>query len=114
MSPILPALSPRGTLSDQLNQAYDLVLAANAAARAAAKPGMTAKDLDEIARRVIRDGGFGPQFSHRLGHGLGLEVHEEPYIVASNDQILKPGHAFTIEPGHRISRALAASGWRMT
>ncbi|MGI6359272.1 MAG: M24 family metallopeptidase [Bacillota bacterium] len=88
-----------GTLSDQLNQAYDLVLAANAAARAAAKPGMTAKDLDEIARRVIRDGGFGPQFSHRLGHGLGLEVHEEPYIVASNDQILKPGHAFTIEPG---------------
>lgn len=88
-----------GPLSEELDRAYDLVLAANAAARAAAKPGIVAKDLDEIARQVIRDGGFGPAFTHRLGHGLGLEVHEEPYIVASNDLVLKQGHAFTIEPG---------------
>ena len=88
-----------GPLDDELNRAYDLVLQANAAAKAAAKPGMTASELDEVGRRVIRDGGFGQYFTHRLGHGLGLEVHEEPYIVAGNNLVLKPGHAFTIEPG---------------
>ncbi len=88
-----------GPLDEELNRAYELVLEANAAARAAVKPGMMASELDEIARQVIRDGGFGQYFTHRLGHGLGLEVHEEPYIVAGNDLVLKPGHAFTIEPG---------------
>jgi Xaa-Pro dipeptidase len=88
-----------GPLEDELSRAYDLVLAANTAARAAAKPGMTASELDAIARQVITAGGFGQYFTHRLGHGLGLEVHEEPYIVAGNDLVLLPGHAFTIEPG---------------
>lgn len=88
-----------GPLDDELNRAYDLVLAANAAARAAAKPGMTASELDAVARQVITEGGFGQYFTHRLGHGLGLEVHEEPYIVSGNNLVLQPGHAFTIEPG---------------
>jgi Xaa-Pro aminopeptidase len=56
-------------------------------------------DLDEVARAVIREGGFGDAFIHRLGHGIGLEAHEEPYLVAGNDERLEVGHAFSIEPG---------------
>lgn len=88
-----------GPLDKELARAYDLVLAANQAACQAAKPGVTAEYLDEVARAIIRDGGFGEQFTHRTGHGIGLEVHEEPYIVAGNKLVMQPGYAFTIEPG---------------
>lgn len=88
-----------GPLDPDLERAYDLVLAANQAACQAARPGVTAEHLDEVARAVIREGGFGEQFTHRTGHGIGLEVHEEPYIVAGNKLVLQPGYAFTIEPG---------------
>ncbi len=88
-----------GPLDEELARAYELVLAANRAACQAAKPNVTAAYLDEVARAVIRDGGFGDKFTHRTGHGIGLEIHEEPYIVAGNKTILQPGHAFTIEPG---------------
>lgn len=88
-----------GPLDEELSQAYELVLRANEAACQAARPGVTAAYLDEVARAVIRAGGFGEQFTHRTGHGIGLEVHEEPYIVAGNDTIMRPGYAFTIEPG---------------
>lgn len=88
-----------GPLDPELERAYDLVLAANQAACQAARPGVTAEQLDEVARAVIREGGFGPQFTHRTGHGIGLEVHEEPYIVAGNQLVLQPGYAFTVEPG---------------
>ncbi len=88
-----------GPLDEELERAYDLVLAANRAACQAAKPGVTAEYLDEVARAVIREGGFGEQFTHRTGHGIGLEVHEEPYIVAGNQLVMQPGYAFTIEPG---------------
>lgn len=88
-----------GPLDEELSKAYDLVLAANRAACAAAAPGVTAEYLDQVARKVITDGGFGPYFTHRTGHGIGLEVHEEPYIVEGNTTVLKPGYAFTIEPG---------------
>ncbi len=80
-------------------QVFELVRAAQAAATAAVRPGARAGDLDEVARSVIRDGGFGDDFLHRLGHGIGLEAHEEPYLVAGNDETIEPGHAFSIEPG---------------
>jgi len=78
---------------------YDLVHRANAAATAAVRPGARCGDLDEVARSIIRDGGYGAAFIHRLGHGIGLEGHEEPYLVAGNDEALRPGAAFSIEPG---------------
>ena len=78
---------------------FDLVRGAHAAATAAVRPGIRAGDLDEVARSVIREGGFGDAFIHRLGHGIGLEAHEDPYLVAGNDETLAPGHAFSIEPG---------------
>ena len=78
---------------------YDLVKRANEAATAAVRPGARCADLDGIARRVIADGGFGPQFLHRLGHGIGLETHEDPYLVASSQDSLAEGVAFSIEPG---------------
>jgi len=78
---------------------FELVRQAHAAATDAVRPGARAGDLDEIARSVIRDGGFGDAFIHRLGHGIGLEAHEDPYLVAGNEEALAPGHAFSIEPG---------------
>jgi Xaa-Pro dipeptidase len=82
-----------------LQQAYTAVQAANAAARAAVKPGVTAAAIDDAARSVIDAAGFGPFFTHRTGHGLGLEVHEEPDIKTGNIQPLHVGQLFTIEPG---------------
>jgi Xaa-Pro aminopeptidase len=78
---------------------YAVVQAANAAGRAAARPGVTGQDVDRITRRVIEEAGYGSYFTHRTGHGLGLEAHEGPNIVEGNTQILEPGMVFTIEPG---------------
>lgn len=86
-------------LDKELDMVYDLVLEANRAAKAAVRPGITAEEVDHIARRVITDGGYGQYFTHRTGHGLGLEVHEEPYIVDGNTLPLQVGHTFTVEPG---------------
>jgi Xaa-Pro aminopeptidase len=60
---------------------------------------VTAESVDRAARAVITDGGFGPQFLHRTGHGIGVESHEHPYIVEGNQTVLRPGMAFSIEPG---------------
>ena len=78
---------------------YDLVLKANLAAIAAAKPGMTGKALDKVARDVIRNGGFGKCFGHSLGHGVGYEIHEAPYASKKGTMVLRPGMLVTIEPG---------------
>lgn len=78
---------------------FDLVRRAQAAATAAVRAGVRCGELDEVARRIIRDGGYGEEFFHRLGHGIGLEAHEEPYLVAGNAEPLQPGYAFSIEPG---------------
>ena len=78
---------------------YDLVLKANLAAIAAAKPGMTGKALDKVARDVIKEGGFGKCFGHSLGHGVGYEIHEPPYAAKKGKMVLKPGMLVTIEPG---------------
>lgn len=78
---------------------YDTVRKAHDAAMAYAKPGVECEEVDSRARRVISDSGYGEYFIHRTGHGIGLEVHEEPYIVEGNSTILEPGMAFSIEPG---------------
>jgi Xaa-Pro aminopeptidase len=64
-----------------------------------ARPGVTAESVDRVGRAVITEGGYGEQFMHRTGHGIGLETHEEPYIVEGNELVLEPGMAFSIEPG---------------
>ncbi len=72
---------------------------AQAAAVAAVRPGVTAESVDAAARNVLAQAGLGDAFIHRTGHGIGLSVHEEPYIVAGNEIVLEPGMAFSIEPG---------------
>ena len=78
---------------------YAVLQAAQDAAVAAVAPGTTAQSVDAAARVPIRDAGLGDRFIHRTGHGIGLEVHEQPYIVAGNDLVLDQGMAFSIEPG---------------
>ena len=88
-----------GQVSQELQEIYQVVLEAQQATRERARPGMAGREIDAIARGIIESRGFGKYFTHRTGHGLGLEVHEEPYIVASNDVPLEAGMTFTIEPG---------------
>jgi len=78
---------------------YALVKKANRAAIAAAKPGMTCAALDRVARKVIKDGGFGKCFGHSLGHGVGIDIHEAPGVGKKDKTVLKPGMVVTIEPG---------------
>ena len=78
---------------------YDVLRDAQAEATHAVRPGMPAERVDAIARAMIAGAGYGPNFIHRIGHGIGLEVHEEPYLVEGNTQPLQPGMAFSIEPG---------------
>ena len=78
---------------------YDVVRRANAAGVAAVRPGVPCEDVDAAARSVVEDAGYGPAFLHRTGHGIGLEEHEDPYLVAGNVEPLREGHAFSIEPG---------------
>lgn len=86
-------------MSSTYRRVYDLVRAAHDAAIAAAKPGVSGRELDKVARDVIRNGGFGKCFGHSLGHGVGLEIHEAPNASAKSVWILKPGMVVTIEPG---------------
>ncbi|GAB3806951.1 hypothetical protein GCM10027605_36080 [Micromonospora zhanjiangensis] len=72
---------------------------AQRATAAAVAPGVTAESVDAAARDVIADAGYGPAFLHRTGHGIGLDGHEEPYLVGGNSLPLEPGMAFSIEPG---------------
>ena len=79
--------------------AYAVLQSAQNAAVAAVAPGVTAEEVDAAARVPITEAGFGQQFIHRTGHGIGLDVHEQPYIVAGNDLVLELGMAFSVEPG---------------
>jgi Xaa-Pro dipeptidase len=89
-----------GPISEEDRRVYELVLAANAAGRAAAaRPGASGESIDAAARQVIEQGGYGPQFIHRTGHGLGIDVHEPPFIVAGSGEPLLAGATFTVEPG---------------
>jgi Xaa-Pro dipeptidase len=88
-----------GEIEPELAHVYQIVQAANAAGRAAARPGVPCQHVDRATRRVIEEAGYGSYFIHRTGHGLGLEVHEPPYIVEGNEQTLEVGMTFTVEPG---------------
>lgn len=88
-----------GEVDEELAHIAAIVQQANAAGREAARPGIPAGEVDKAARGVIAAAGYGGYFTHRTGHGLGMDVHERPFIFADNDEALRPGMVFTVEPG---------------
>ena len=84
-------------------EAYAALEAAQAAGVAAVRPGVLAEEVDAAARRIMTEAGLGEAFLHRTGHGIGLEVHEEPWIVAGSRTVLAPGMAFSVEPGYYLA-----------
>lgn len=88
-----------GQPSEEQRRIYDLVRATNEACEAFARPGILGREVHELAVRMITDGGYGQYFQHGLGHGVGIDIHEEPRFSASDAHILRPGHVVTVEPG---------------
>jgi len=88
-----------GGVPDEAKRAYRAVRNAQAAAIHAIKPGIACETIDAAARSVIEQAGLGDYFVHRLGHGIGMDVHELPYFVKGNRQLLRPGMCITVEPG---------------
>ena len=88
-----------GEVDAEYEKIHKIVQEANAAGRAAGKPGVPCANVDKAARDVIEKAGYGVYFNHRTGHGIGMEGHEEPYMRGDNMQLLEPGMAFTVEPG---------------
>lgn len=92
-----------GSPTDEFRRAYETVNEANQLAFEAVRPGVTAESIDQIARNHISQAGYGEYFLHRTGHGLGLDIHEAPYIVRGDTTLLKIGTVFSIEPGIYIA-----------
>jgi Xaa-Pro dipeptidase len=88
-----------GEMDAEFQKIHKTVQEANAAGRAAGKPGVPAANVDKAARSVIEKAGYGEYFRHRTGHGLGMEVHEDPYMRGDNMQFLEVGMTYTVEPG---------------
>lgn len=88
-----------GDINDKQKEIYDTVLKAQLAAIEASKPGVSAADVDLTARRIIAEAGYSEYFPHRLGHGLGISVHEYPSLTETNQLIIEEGMVYTIEPG---------------
>jgi Xaa-Pro dipeptidase len=88
-----------GDVAPELRRIAEVTAQANAAGRAASQPEVTAGSVDQAARAVIEAAGYGPQFFHRVGHGLGLEEHEPPYMFNESQLVLLPGMSYTVEPG---------------
>lgn len=88
-----------GNVEAEYQKIHQIVQQANAAGRAAGKPGQPCAAVDKAARAVIEAAGYGVYFTHRTGHGIGLEAHEDPYMRGDNAQLLQPGMAYTVEPG---------------
>jgi Xaa-Pro aminopeptidase len=88
-----------GEPGEGAREAYEVVLAAQAAALAAIEPGAKGEAVDAVARRAIEEAGYGERFGHALGHGVGLEVHEGPRLSQRSDDVLEPGEVVTVEPG---------------
>ena len=88
-----------GEVEDEYQSIHKIVQESNAAGRAAGKPGVPCADVDIAAREVIEKSGYGKYFTHRTGHGIGMEGHEDPYMRGDNMQLLEPGMAYTVEPG---------------
>ena len=92
-----------GEQDDTFQHIYGIVLQAQKAAIEAARPGMIGEEIDSIAREVITDAGYGDEFGHGLGHGVGLVIHERPMVVPRSQDVVEDGMVFTIEPGIYIS-----------
>ncbi|MGM0528900.1 MAG: M24 family metallopeptidase [Bacteroidota bacterium] len=91
-----------GEPGNRQREVFNIVLKAQQKAHEAIKPGVPCGEIDRVARKVIEDAGFGPAykyFAHRLGHGIGMDVHEYPYLVKDNPLLLEPGMTFSNEPG---------------
>jgi Xaa-Pro dipeptidase len=88
-----------GEVDDECKKIHKIVQEANAAGRAAGKPGVSCSVVDIATRDVIEKAGYGKYFTHRTGHGIGMEGHEDPYMRGDNLQLLEPGMAYTVEPG---------------
>jgi Xaa-Pro aminopeptidase len=107
-----------GEPDDEFRKVYELVIAAQEAGIAAARPAVTASAVDGASRAVIEEGGYGRWFRHRTGHCIGLDVHEYPFISEEDDTVLQPGMTFTIEPsifwpghvGARIEDVIVCTG----
>ncbi|MDP4095317.1 Xaa-Pro peptidase family protein [Paenibacillus sp. P96] len=92
-----------GSLTSELEHIYNTVLQANLAGIAAARPGVTCASVDQAARAVVEAAGYGAAFNHRVGHGLGLGIHEYPSLHGANEDPLVEGLVFTVEPGIYIA-----------
>ena len=92
-----------GEADDTFRHIYDIVLRAQQSAIDAASPGMTGEEIDSVAREVIKDAGYGDEFGHGLGHGVGLVIHERPMVVPKSKDVVENDMVFTIEPGIYIS-----------
>lgn len=88
-----------GDASAEMKSIYQVVLSAQQAAIAAVRPGVACQEIDRAARRVIEAAGFGAYFTHRTGHGIGMDIHEPPWLVEGNTNPLQVGNVITIEPG---------------
>ncbi len=88
-----------GKVSEEFVRIHKVVQEANAAGRAASKPGVPCANVDIAARKVIEKAGYGKYFNHRTGHGIGMEAHEDPYMRGDNMQLLEVGMTYTVEPG---------------
>jgi Xaa-Pro dipeptidase len=91
-----------GKPTDKMKRVFEIELRAQTAALRTARPGLPCEAVDAAARKVIEDAGFGPGytfFTHRVGHGLGMDIHEWPYLVKGNTLPLEPGMTFSDEPG---------------
>jgi Xaa-Pro aminopeptidase len=92
-----------GEVTADVAEAYDVLYEAQAAGVAAGSAGTPCEEVDRVTRKVIDDAGYGEYFIHRTGHGIGMEEHEDPYIVEGNRLPLAPGHAYSVEPGIYIA-----------
>jgi Xaa-Pro aminopeptidase len=97
-----------GTPDAEYRRAYELVMAAQAAGIKALYAGNTCAQADAAARAVIEEGGYGYAFRHRLGHAIGLDVHEPPFLTATDHTVLQPGMCFTVEPSIFIPLQMGA------
>jgi len=97
-----------GEPDEEVRELYDVLERAQAAAVRAVRPGITCEDVDRAGRSIIAAAGFGEHFVHRIGHGIGIEEHEDPYIVEGNGTVVDAGHAFSVEPGIYLPGRLGA------
>lgn len=97
-----------GPPEQELKELYEVLKLAQGRACRAVAVGVACEEIDRVGREIIEDAGYGENFIHRIGHGIGIEEHEEPYMVAGNSSPIRPGHAFSVEPGIYLPGRLGA------